>query len=328
MRPVSAGARAPRSAPWHAAAVQSSGRSAVDLNLLVTLVDVIDAGSVKAAARRLAVTPSAVSHALSRLRRIVEDPLLVRTSDGMRATERALALVEASRPALEQLARALQPTGEFNPARYDGTLTLASANFGTALLGPGLLSRLAVAAPRARVRFAPIPAALDEALARDLDAMIGVLPPESSSTLHRRRLSTERWACLVRNGHPHRGPRMSLEDYVRMKHIQIAPRGRPGGPIDKFLASASLTRDVVCFVDDFLSAPALVADTDLVLTGGDRFLRAACRTLPVRIVELDVALPTFELSLVWHERVHAIPAQRWVRELLVAISKEVYLPAP
>ena len=307
--------------------MQSPGRPVVDLNLLVTLVEVLDAGSVKAAARRLAVTPSAVSHALSRLRRVVEDPLLVRTSDGMRATDRAVALVEASRPALEQLQRALRPTGEFDPARFDGIITLASANFGTALLGPGLLGRLVVAAPRARLRFTPVPTALDEALARDVDALIGVLPPDSSPALHRRRLSTERWVCLVRNGHPHRSPRMSLDDYVRMKHIQIAPRGRAGGPIDKFLAAASLTRDVVCFVDDFLSAPALVADTDLVLTGGDRFLRAACRTLPVRVVELDVALPTFELSLVWHDRVHALPAQRWVRELLVAISKEVYVPA-
>ena len=119
---------------------------------------------------------------------------------------------------------------------------------------------------------------------------------------------------------------MSLAEYAGLRHIVIAPRGRLGGPIDQFLQASDLQRNVQCLVDDFLSAPSLVAETDLVLTGGDRFLRAACRNLPVRIVELDADLPTFDLSLVWHERVHAVPAHRWLRELLVAVSQEVYVP--
>lgn len=319
--------RASRGGPCDASDMRDAVRSTVDLNLLVVLVEVLEAGSVKAAARRLSITPSAVSHALARLRKVVEDPLVVRTTDGMQATPRAIALVEAARPALDQLERALHATADFDPARLQTTFTLSSASFGTMLFGPGLLSRLALAAPQVRLRFAPLPAVPEEGLARDLDAMIGVLRPDSPPGLYRRRLSTERWVCLVRNEHPHRGARMSLAEYARQRHIVIAPRGRLGGPIDQYLEAAGLVRRVACLVDDFLSAPSLVAETDLVLTGGDRFLRAACRNLPVRVVELEAALPTFDLVLVWHERVHTVPAQRWLRELLVAVSQEVYLPA-
>jgi DNA-binding transcriptional LysR family regulator len=202
-----------------------------------------------------------------------------------------------------------------------GFVVLATDYVAT-LLGGGVDRWLAARAPRAELRLAPNTAD-DAALLRDggADLAVGIygeLPPE----MRTRALLTDRFVCVVRRDHPTVGKRLSLEHYVALPHVQIAPRGQPGGYIDDVLRARGLARRVARALPYFLPAMYLVAQTDYVLTISERVARAFGDRLGLRIVEVPVALRPYALSLVWHPRLDGDPGHRLVREGFIAAARE------
>lgn len=294
----------------------------IDLNLLPVLRSLLETHSVARTAAALSLTPSAVSHALARLRAALQDELFVRAPAGLVPTQRAAALAEDLGAGLATLERALGGS-PFDPRTATASFRVATTDFGARLVMPKLLAVLDAQAPGVQVQIKPLPVDTEEALAGgDVDLMIGVYAG-TSTTIYRRPLFAEQTAVLARRDHPRikRG-KLSLDDYLACSHVLIAPRGRQGSRIDALLAEQGRARRIALMIPDFLLGPFVVAETALLLTAGQRLLRSFIGQLPVQVVPLPFELPAFEVYLVWHARVHGDPAFVWFRDQLAALHGE------
>lgn len=289
----------------------------IDLNLLPILRSLLETSSVARTAAALSLTPSAVSHALSRLRTLFGDELLVRSSRGLVATSRATSLAGELGGGLAALERVLGKP-RFDPRVATRTFRIATSDFGARLAMPGLLARLEVEAPHIQIILRPMPLDTEAALASgDLDAIVGVYAG-ANQELYRRVLFVESTSVLARRGHPRvvRG-RITLEAYLECRHLLIAPRGRPGSRVDQILETMGRSRRVAVIIPELMLGPYLVSETDYLLTAGERMFRAFAATLPVQVVAVPFTVPTFEVALVWHARIHDDPAFSWFRDRLV-----------
>ena len=145
------------------------------------------------------------------------------------------------------------------------------------------------------------------------------LPPE----LRMRPIITDRLVCVVRDDHPSVGDALDLDEYVALDHVQVAPRGRPGGYVDELLADHGLTRRVGRAVPYFQVALSMVARSDRVLTVSERVARALAPGLGLRVLEPPLPLEPFALSMIWHPRYGSDPGHRWLRERFFEASELV-----
>lgn len=300
-------------------------REPMDLNLLITLDALLAEGSVTRAAARVGLSPPAMSHALARIREQLGDPVLVRAGREMVLTPRALELQPRIRSLIDEARALLLPPRAFDPATLERDFRIHATDHVLTVLGPALDELAQAQAPRVTLRF--LPTAPDDAQRLregHIDLAIGIygeLPPE----LRTRHLMTDRFVCAVRGDHPllgadlkdHPSPRLTLERFVEMEHIQIAPRGAPGGYLDDLLAERGLKRRVARAVPYFLAALLLVAETDYILTVSSRVAQKVAPRLGLRLLEPPLPLEPYALSLLWHPRMDGDPGHRWLRELLV-----------
>ncbi|MEQ9500633.1 MAG: LysR family transcriptional regulator [Deltaproteobacteria bacterium] len=293
-----------------------------DLAALTTLDALLQEGSVTKAALRLGLSAPAVSHALSRLRERFEDPLLVRAGRSMVLTPRAEQLRPLVRDAILVADRVFEAPAEFEPSRLERRFVMSATDYVLTVLGTDFDERLTEAAPQ--LDLVVIPNAVDDAdrlRDGDTDLAVGIygeLPPE----LRTRPLITDRLVCVVREGHPAVRRKLTLKRFVALEHIQIAPRGRPGGYVDELLVERGMSRRVARAVPYFSAALQMVAGSDRILTVSERIARLAAPTLGLTVVEPPLALEPFALSMVWHPRFDADPAHRWIREQLLEVSRE------
>ena len=294
----------------------------IDLNLLVSLDALLQAESVTAAARRIGLSTPAMSHALARLRERMGDPLLVRSGRGMVMTPRALALKPTVHELVAAARQALAPERPFAPQELDRTFVVHASDYVLTILGAAVDRILRNEAPKVCVRFVPN-SADDAAMLRDQgsDLAVGIygeLPQETKT----RTLLTDRFVCVVRRGHPSVAKHLTLEQFVALPHVQVAPRGRAGGYVDDVLAERGLHRSVARAVPYFLTALQLVAETDYVLTISERIARRYAAALGLVLLEAPLALRPYALSLVWHPRVDADPGHRLLREVFLRAAAE------
>jgi DNA-binding transcriptional LysR family regulator len=296
--------------------------SVVDLNLLVALDALLVEKSVTRAARRVGLSQPAMSNALARLRALFADPILVRAAKGMVPTPRADGLAAPIREALSTVERALAPPA-FDPRTAHRTFTIATVDTNEVELVPKLIARLATEAPAVDVRVIPParganPTALLESETADIAVMAvkPVGPPLRAEAWYR-----ERFVCIARKGHPALRGRLTLPRFCALAHVLIAPYGNPGSYVDDALARLGRRRRVAARLSSFLSAPVLVAESDLIATVGSRLARRAAAWLPLQILDLPLRLPEVEIGAIWHPRVEHDAGHRWFRELLGAIAK-------
>lgn len=289
-----------------------------DLNLVRVLSALLEERHLTRAGQRLGLTQSATSHALSRLRRLFDDPLFVRTSRGLMPTARAEELAEPVREAMRALERCFHVERAFVAATAVRRFSLATSDYGSFVLAPTLLERLGREAPGVDLWLRPLDASIEEHLERGgADVVVApVRGDELPGGVRSRPLYRERFVCVVRKGHPLAGGSIDLARWMEMRHVLIAPRGAPGGVVDETLAQLGKRRRVAVVLPHFLLAPHLVAGSDLVVTVGARVAEGFAKLLHVRVVEPPVRLPGFEMRMYWHERQHRDPAQRWLRELI------------
>jgi DNA-binding transcriptional LysR family regulator len=298
-----------------------------DLNLLVTLDVLLVEGSVARAAQRLRLSPSAMSRALARLRATTGDPLLVRAGRGLVPTPRALELRERVGQLVQGAEAVLRPAEKPDLGRLARTFTLRTSDGFVENFGPDLIARVGAEAPGVRLRFVQKPDRDDTSL-RDgtVDLETGVVRETTSPELRAQALFRDRFIGVVRTGHPLGRGKMTLARYVAGRHIGILRRGLDKGPIDRALEPLGLERDMVTIVVGFATALALARASDLIASVPERHtgrLRAGMHGFP-----LPVSVPEIWVSLLWHPRMDADPAHRWLRDCLRDVCSRAGSRAP
>ena len=283
-----------------------------DLNLLATLDLLLAEGSVARAARRLRLSPSAMSRALARLRGATGDPLLVRAGRGLVPTPRALALRERVGPALREAEALLSPVAAADLKTLQRTFSIRSSEGFVENFGPELVARLAREAPGLRLRFLPKPDR-ESAPLRDgsVDLETGVVGKSTGPELRVLALFRDRFVGAVRKGHPLGRGRITAARYAAGRHVQLSRQGLDRGPLDDALERAGVKRDIAVMVGGFSAALALARASDLVATVPERHT-GSLRSGMVSFA-LPVPVPAITVSLLWHPRLDADPAHRWLR---------------
>jgi DNA-binding transcriptional LysR family regulator len=287
----------------------------LDLNLLLTLDVLLEEHSVTRAAARLHLSQPSVSVQLAKLRDLLGDPLLLPGPRGMRPTARAEALREPLREALETLSRAVAPELAFDPATAHHTWRIAASDYSESTVVLPMLNALRAAAPHTRLAVVEIAPSLLARQAEQGHIDLAFHTTENAPMgLRQRALFTERYVLAGRADHPRLKRRPTLAQFCALEHAIVSPSG--GGfqaATDAALARVGMSRRVVLSVPHFLVLVALLEKTDLVAMVPARLVHAS-KTL--RVVAPPIEIPGYEMSMLWHERVHRDPAHRWLREFI------------
>jgi DNA-binding transcriptional LysR family regulator len=297
----------------------------IDLNLLLVFEALMDERNVTRAAKRVGLSQPALSNALARLRRTFDDPVLVRTPDGMVPTPRAQALIVPVRAALAQLRGAMEERPAFDPAASQRIFHVLANDYVELLLLPWVSAGLQQQAQevklhvyRPRNLFHP-PTAVD--LADSFDLALGFFPDVLTleSGIRSAVLWEEHNVCIASAKHPEIRGDISLQQYVAAQHVAVFYKSQSGGLIDTLLEQQALSRRVALLVPHFASAPFVVAASDLIATVPERLAQQFAE-LDLQVLPVPLEVPPFRLTMLWHERFDHDAAHTWIRELLVATA--------
>lgn len=291
-----------------------------DLNLLLTLDVLLTEGSVAKAARRLRLSPSAMSRALSRLRETTGDPLLVRAGRGLVPTPRAQELRERVAQVVQEAQAVLRPAEVLDLKNLVRTFTLRTSEGFAESFGPELIDRVAHQAPGVRLRFVQKPDK-DSAPLRQgtVDLETAVVDSAIGPEVRMQFLFRDRYVGVVRQTHALNRGEITAARYAAGRHIIVSRPGLDKGPIDEALATRGIERQVVTIVSGFATAVALARGSNLIASVPERHtegLRSGMFSFP-----LPVVLPEITISLLWHPRMDADPAHRWMRKIVTEVCK-------
>ena len=292
-----------------------------DLNLLSTLDVLLAEGSVARAAQRLRRSPSATSRALARLRRTTGDPLLVRAGRGLVPTPRALELRERVGRLVEDAEAVLRAAEKLDLRTLARNFTLRTSDGFVENFGPALVARVGKEAPGVRLRFVQ-KLDQDSAQLRDgsVDLETGVVADATSPEIRTRALFRDRFVGVVRTGHALGRGNVTPARFAGGRHVLVSRRGADKGPVDDALKALGLEREIATIVGSFAAALALARSSDLIATVPERHtgnLRAGMRSF-----RLPVETPPITVSMLWHPRMDADPAHRWLRSRLRDVCGE------
>jgi len=296
-----------------------------DLNLLVTLDVLLAEGNVTRAAARLRLSPSAMSRALARLRQVTGDPLLVRAGRGLVPTPRAIELRERVSGLVHGAEAVLRPAVALDPRQLERTFILRSTEGFAETFGPRLIAQLAEEAPGVHLSFIQKPDQ-DSTPLRDgrVDLETGVVDDGMGPELRAQALFRDRFVGVVRPGHPLGRGDVTPQAYAASRHVAVSRPGRDHARIGDALAPLGLTRAIVAGVGDFSGALALARGSDLVASVPERHTEGLCSGL--HTFALPFETPAFTVSLLWHPRLEADPAHRWLRARVRALCADDPLP--
>lgn len=290
--------------------------SDLDAHSLQLLLAVLECGSVTAAAHRLGLTQSAVSHGLDKLRAITGDALFVKSGRGIAATARAEALAAPAREllgALERFAR----HASFEPARWRTTLTVAANDFQRDLLLPALAARLRNLAPGVALRVVPSSVPHADLLREDHCQLVISPRPPAGSDIVQKRLFEDEYRVFYDPG-VRQAPR-SLQDYLAAAHATVVYEPRRSLDLDQQLASRGVHRRFAVMVPGFAALPAFLRGTALLATVPGLLERSTLHGLASCPPPLPC--PPMPMYAVWHLRHQHDAAHRWLRQQLDAVVR-------
>jgi len=293
-----------------------------DLNLLAALDVLLAEGSVTRAARRLQLSPSAMSRTLARLREATGDPLLVRAGRRLVPSPRALLLRGRVGQLVQDAEAVLRPAEEVDLRRLARTFTLRTSEGFVETFGPALIARVRRDAPQVRLRFIPKANKDSDALREgDVELETGVVERTTGPEVRAQALFKDRWVGVVRAGHPLSKGRLTPKRYASGLHIS-ASRGQPGAdPIDVALDRLGLQREIaVSLAGGFATAIALARGSDLIAAVPEHHTGTLREGM--HAFTLPVATPTFTVSLLWHPRLDADATHRWLRACVRDVCSE------
>ncbi len=284
-----------------------------DLNLLVALDALLTEGSIARAAKRLRLSPSAMSRTMARLRATTGDPLLVRAGRNLVPSPRALELKAQVGPLVAQATQMLQPAAQLKLQNVRRTFTLRTSDGFVENFGAALLAQIAAEAPGVTLHFVQ-KVTRDGALLRDgtVDLETGVVGGTLGPEIRTQALFRDRLVGVVRQGHALTRGKITTARYLAASHILISRGESEKSPVDADLAALGFERRIGTVLTGFSAALTLARSTDFVATVPER------HTANLRTGLHAFALPfpsrPLTVSLLWHPRMDADPAHRWLRE--------------
>ncbi len=304
----------------------------IDLNLLVYLDVLLREGSVTKAAQQLGITQPAMSNGLRRLRDLFNDPLLVRTSDGMTATERARELQPVIRKALGELEVALQPQQEFDASTSNRVFRIMVSDYAESTLVPELVKRLRTDAPDIILDvLTPSDVTFKDVEAGKVDMAINRFD-EMPQSFHQTTLWQDDFVCLVNPDHPGIG-NFDLPAYLVSKHIWVSKTGMGAGVgidpekvirlgwVDNALAELGYKRKISVFTRHYQMPALLALNNDLVATLPRKVADMQAESASLVVKEPPFKIPPFELKMAWSPLVQHHPAHRWLRRTIVDVAQ-------
>src|SRR5205823_3532118 len=261
--------------------------------------------------------------ALGKLRKLLGDPLFVRTSRGMEPTPYAMELSAPIRDALSLIRRAVMRGAKFEAATSDRTFTLIMTDIGERVFLPPLMRRLRIIAPKVNIKTLHVPLReMREALAfGEIDLALGFVP-DLKAGFYQQRLFGQSYTCMLRADHPDIKKTLSLKQFLTASHVVVSSEGTGHEVIERVLAEKGLTRRIALHVTRFLALPPIIANSDLIVTIpralGDSYSTAA----NIKLLKPPVEFPSFDVKQHWHVRYHHDPGNKWMREVLVELFRE------
>lgn len=293
-----------------------------DLNLLVIFRAIMSRGSIAGAAEEVGLSPSAVSHALARLRVMLNDELFFRTADGVSPTERARELNADIESGLGFISTAISRQHQFVPAEAERVFTMQVADYVSGFLLPRLALRLQSEAPRVSVDILPFSVSSESVWDRvDMQVRLtpGRLQPE---VVRSRRLLADEIVVLMRPGHPCANEPMTAELYAALPHVKLSQSATGTTVIDDVLAARGLKRHMAMTVANWFEIPDIVANSDLIAIAPRRLLELDARVAGLKAVPLPLEEVVFSFDLCWDLRTEREPGQKWLRKIISDIFKD------
>ena len=287
-----------------------------DLKLLAVISELHRTRSVSLAAERLAVSQSAISMSLAKLRKHFNDPLFVRTSAGMEPTPHATELIGILSQAEDLLQTAFEHSVVFDASTSDRVFRIQSTDIAQVTLMPKLMEHLRKVAPSLRIdlhRIAPATPKLLEA--GELDLAVGFILPMGAGFCQQR-LFKERFVCVARSGHPRVGSSLSVSRFEAESHIAVATSGTGHSIVEKTLEARKIRRKVALTVPSFLGISSIITTSDYLVIVPEQLGRHLECAGDIKVLALPFEVPSYFIMQHWHERYSQDPANRWLRTVV------------
>ena len=293
----------------------------VDLNLFIVFDAIYTEANLTRAGQIVGITQPAVSNALSRLRETFNDPLFVRTAQGMVPTPMAQNIIGPVRNALQLLRVSVQESRIFNPLQANKTFRISMTDLIEAVILPPLFQRLRRQAPAVQIEsfLAKRRETTKELAAGRIDFAVDA-PLNTDPQVRHVKLLEDRYVCAMRKGHPLAKDKISLDDYLSLTHIHISSRRSGLGLVDLALGKMGIQRKIALRSQHYLMASQVMQQTDMAMTVPESFAHRH----DLHAVDLPVNdVPAQETHLYWHESTDQDPANRWMREQLIELCQQV-----
>ncbi|OBH13070.1 LysR family transcriptional regulator [Mycobacterium sp. E1747] len=292
----------------------------VDLNLLTPLVALLEERQVSRAAVRVGLSQPAMSRTLQRLRRVLDDPLLVKDPGGLRLTTRAEDIYQQLSTVIPLLENLLSPN-KFDPAQASQPVTVAGSDYAVQVFGPAICRQVRAQSPNAPVRFRNL--GLDGIIehirsgAVDIGLYGGALPEDLQSAV----IYVEGFTCVMASEHPLAGrPGITLAEYLRYQHVVIDTADGQQTAIDVPLTELGTPRAAGVTVPYYSAATALLPGTDLIATLPARLRSAWADNEKLCALRAPTEVATMPYQMIWNRALDNDGRHRWLRGVVRAAT--------
>lgn len=306
----------------------------VDLNLLVYLDVLLRERNVTRAADILGISQPAMSNGLKRLRTLFDDPLLIRTSEGMTPTERASELEPAIRKLIIELETAIQPRTQFDAENSERIFRIMASDYAECTLIPALLSRLRNAAPNVTLDIMnPSDVSFHDVEQGRVDMVINRFD-DMPQSFHQKTLWNDHFSCILSKFNPILA-NFNLDSYLQSQHVWVSKTGMGVGVgvdpsdvqrlgwVDKTLDTMGKKRRITVFTRHYQAAAVLAEQKDLVATLPSKLARLQLANNRVSIMPPPFDIPPFELKMAWSPLLQHNPAHKWLRKLIAETAEAI-----
>ena len=290
----------------------------VDLNLIGPLVALLEERHVSRAADRVGLSQPAMSRALQRLRRVLDDPLLIREPDGYRLSERGRSLRDQLATVVPQLESLLAPD-RFDPGESDRPIELAGTDYAVTAFGSAICRRLLADAPGAPVRFHSWRYDRVAEQIRRGSADLGLFGRYAGDDLSAQELLVGRFVCVVDAAHPMAdATALTVDQYLTCRHlvVDVMDGGQPD--IDHKLAALGRSRNAAVTVPYHAVVPQLLGGTDLVATLPGRLVATWPDAPRFRTLSVPPEIELMSYRMIWHPAFDNDRRHQWLRGVVVS----------
>lgn len=297
-----------------------------DLNLLAVFAAIDEHRHVTKAAKALGITQPALSHALGRLRLLLDDQLFVKSSKGMVPTPRAGQLSQPIRILLSSFERDVLGIETFDSKKIKRVFRLYTTDLIESLLFPALLKTINNDAPGVQIisRAASFSLPREDLELGTCDVAIAGFFGHLPDGFYQQKLFSDGFVSAVRKDHPRLGKKkeLTLEEFCGERHLLAAPGGELRATVDELIKKKKRERLVIAGLNAFMSSAWIIPETDCIFTGPSRLIKQIGRAFPIHTLTPPVKIPDITIVQVWHERNNSDPGHRWLRDHIRQILQE------